>query len=34
MKVAEKQIVATRSLVRNTSGVEGRAKAPGWDYEE
>jgi hypothetical protein len=34
MKAAEKQRVATHSLVRSTSGVEGRAKALGWDYEE
>jgi hypothetical protein len=30
MKTMEGEGVGARSLVRNTSGVEGRAGAPGW----
>jgi hypothetical protein len=30
VKIAEEQKVGARSLARNTSGVEGRAGAPGW----
>jgi hypothetical protein len=31
VKIAEGKGVGARSLARNTSGVEGRARAPGWD---
>jgi hypothetical protein len=31
VKTMEKQGIEARSLVRSTLGVEGRARAPGWD---
>jgi hypothetical protein len=31
VKIVEEQGVEARLLTRNTSGVEGRAGAPGWD---
>jgi hypothetical protein len=34
VKITKGKIVGTRSLAHNTSGVEGHARAPGWDYDE
>jgi hypothetical protein len=31
MKIIEEQTIGARSLARNTSGVEGRVEALGWD---
>jgi hypothetical protein len=30
METMEEETIGVHSLVRNTSGVEGRARAPGW----
>jgi len=34
LKITEEQGVRARSLAQNTLGVEGRARAMGWDQEE